>query len=171
MLSPGLFLECVFIAETMQPSEIAAETDGTSAAVSARQYRHLEVLVLCGIALVLPYFLGVGPGHLIHLKWWPDLPLPESCMSRQLFGLECPACGLTRSFIHLAHLRWQAAWEVHRMGALIYCAAIIQIPYRLPALLRGRETQVVPPAFAKSFGWMLIAALIVNWLVELAFAL
>ena len=128
----------------------------------------MEVLVLCAFATVLPFVLGVGPGHHIHFKLAPDWLVPETCMSRLMFGLDCPGCGLTRSFVHLAHLRWNDAWNVHRLGLLMFVIVLIQFPYRIPALLRDRDFEF-PRRPIKFFVRTVICMLIVNWLVGMAF--
>ncbi len=93
-------------------------------------------------------------------------PLPPSCVTQSAFGVKCPGCGLTRSFIHLAHGRWTAAWSVHRLGWLVFGAALLQVPYRLSCIYRDE------PPFAGSrvptwFSWLIIALLIGNWAVQM----
>jgi hypothetical protein len=54
--------------------------------------------------------------------------MPETCGLRLQFGLDCPGCGLTRSFIHLAHGEWYQAWQLHWMGSLLFLYTLVQIP-------------------------------------------
>ena len=79
----------------------------------------------------------------------PDWPIPSSCPSQAIFGVDCPGCGLTRSFIHLAHGDWQRAFSKHRVGWLLALAVVLQIPYRLAALL-GRNRQPLGKRFPSS---------------------
>src|SRR5438067_13160115 len=62
---------------------------------------HLILLALSTAVLVLAAVLSVRSGTQVLLPMI-DLPLPELCTMRRLTGLNCPGCGLTRSFISLA---------------------------------------------------------------------
>ena len=94
----------------------------------------------------------------------PDWPIPSTCPSQVIFHVECPGCGLTRSFIFLAHGRWQEAFARHRVGWLMALAVVLQIPYRLAALF-GRNREPLGKRIPELFGMALIAALIGNWVL------
>lgn len=66
--------------------------------------------------------------------------LPEICFWRRFLGIECPGCGLTRSFVSLGHGQWRAAWEFHMLGPALFALVAIQPPYRLWRLWRARES-------------------------------
>jgi Protein of unknown function (DUF2752) len=93
-------------------------------------------------------------------------PLPESCPSRSLFGLNCPGCGLTRSIIHLAEGDWRASWRSHRLGGPFAALIALQIPYRLLALRRP-DRPLIPTRWLVLSGYLLIAMLIGNWTIDL----
>jgi hypothetical protein len=78
--------------------------------------------------------------------------------------VSCPGCGLTRSFIHLADLQWAAAWQMHRLGWLLFFATLVQVPYRLLALSRGYQ---LPKQVGKGIGSWLVGLLIANWVYGL----
>ena len=124
------------------------------------------MLAICAAALLLAAVLQVREDGRVTVPGLASRPLPPACMTQQLFNAKCPGCGLTRSFIHLAHGRWDAAWSVHRLGWLIFLAAVLQIPYRLASIYRAK------PPFAGSrapvwFARTLIALLFGNWLIEI----
>ncbi len=128
--------------------------------------RHRQMLAIaCGI-LVLSLFLRVRSDDHAALAFLPDWPIPSSCPSQTIFHVDCPGCGLTRSFIHLAHGDWDCAFSKHRLGWLLALATVLQIPYRLTALL-GHNPQPLGVRFPKLFGMALIAALIGNWALQL----
>ena len=121
------------------------------------------LLLACGI-LVLSLLLRVrNDGHAAFV-FLPDWPIPSSCPSQVLFKVDCPGCGLTRSFIHLAHGDWHQAYCKHRLGWLVALAVVLQIPYRLAGLL-GRNRQPLGTLVPQLFGIALIVALIGNWLL------
>jgi len=46
--------------------------------------------------------------------------LPSVCPFYNLTGLPCPGCGLTRSFVCLAHGQWQEALHWHPLGWVVF---------------------------------------------------
>jgi hypothetical protein len=65
-----------------------------------------------------------------------SIPLPELCYFRRGTGLDCPGCGLTRSFISLAHGQFLLACQYNVAGVLFFPVVAFQIPYRAAQLLR-----------------------------------
>src|SRR3954454_16571087 len=81
--------------------------------------RHWEMLVASGFILVASFALRVQAPDQVAVSWLADVVLPPLCLSREWFGVCCPGCGLTRSFVYLAHGDWRASWEAHRLGWLL----------------------------------------------------
>ncbi len=69
------------------------------------------------------------------LQW----PLPTTCSFRRLSGHDCPGCGLTRSFVSLAHGQWHQAWGYNPAGPLWFALVAVQVPYRWLQIRRLRE--------------------------------
>ena len=46
----------------------------------------------------------------------------------------CFGCGLTRSFVHTAHLDLGEAFRLHPLGPVAFLAVAVQIPWRLRKL-------------------------------------
>ena len=128
--------------------------------------RHREMLAIATLAIIGSFVLGVGAeGERVHLRALSSYPLPKTCLSREFFGVRCPGCGLTRSFIHLAHGEWYQSIQKHRLGWMMFLATVVQLPYRALALW-GKNGNVVPVRYAKAFGNVLIALLLANWVIE-----
>jgi hypothetical protein len=116
------------------------------------------------LVIAASFLLRVHPTEQVGPEWLPGVMLPPLCLSRQWFGVPCPGCGLTRSFVHLAHGDWRASWESHRLGWLLAGLVVLQIPYRIHGLCRpGRP--LLAAAARKLTGYVLIGLLVVNWLV------
>jgi hypothetical protein len=96
---------------------------------------------------------------------WSDAALPATCGSRLLFGVECPGCGLTRSFVALAAGDFRESFHYHRLGWLLALAVVVQVPYRLFALCELRQ-RVVSRPWPAWIGYALVAALVMNWLLK-----
>lgn len=66
-----------------------------------------------------------------------SVPLRLPCMFKFLTGFNCPACGLTRSFIYMSHLNPGSAFVMNHAGPLLYALCVFEVPYRAVLLLRG----------------------------------
>jgi hypothetical protein len=101
----------------------------------------------------------------VFVRGFPQVVAPGTCMSRELFGVDCPGCGLTRSIVLLGRGDVRGSWRMHHVGWLMALAIVLQIPYRMLCLMRGRPVlgRIVPRVVAS----ILIFALVANWLVGL----
>ncbi len=82
--------------------------------------------------MLLAATMSVGPGRTVSL---PGIgQLPETCTLHTRLGIDCPGCGLTRSFIHLAHGRVQAAWNLNPVALFMFAYVAWQIPLALVSL-------------------------------------
>jgi len=122
------------------------------------------LLLSCGV-IAASFLFDVRRDQRVILPWLPSWPLPSACFSKTQFHVDCPGCGLTRSFIHLAHGRLRESLESHRVGWLMALAVVLQIPYRTAALL-GRRPDPLGKRFPALFGATLIVLLIVNWSIN-----
>lgn len=52
-------------------------------------------------------------------------PLGGMCLVHNLFGVNCPFCGMTRSFIALTHGHIGQAFEFHPAGPLLFVAMVV----------------------------------------------
>jgi hypothetical protein len=138
-----------------------------SSGTASRVQRHRQMLAVAGAVVVLAFLLEVHPDQRVAFRLFPSWPLPETCPSRSLFHIECPGCGLTRSFVHLAHGDWTKSLAIHRVGWLLALAVVLQFPYRLCAL-RSQDGAPLGSTVPRLFGCLLIFALIANWMVKLA---
>lgn len=65
-----------------------------------------------------------------------SVPLHLPCMFKFLTGFNCPACGLTRSFIYMSHFHPGSAFAMNHAGPLLYALCVFEVPYRAVLLLR-----------------------------------
>jgi hypothetical protein len=62
---------------------------------------------------------------------------PVLCPFRLLTGLPCPGCGLTRSWVYLAHGQWSDAWSANPFGIVSMVAvAVLVVAVAVAALRR-----------------------------------
>lgn len=101
-------------------------------------------------------------------RWFPFGALPSLCWFRRLSGVPCPACGMTRAWVHLAHGAPGAAWAMNPLGAALAVLAAasgawLLLRPALPApvlLLSDKEAWALRMAF--------VAIVAANWAFVLA---
>jgi hypothetical protein len=125
--------------------------------------RHREMLAAAILVFVAAFLLEVRPDERVAFRALSAFPLPPTCATKAWLNIDCPACGLTRSIIHLTRGDWAAATRAHRLGPIFAVALLVQLPYRLYGLRRHHPAplgRLVPLLF----GYSLIAALLGNWI-------
>ncbi|QDU97080.1 DUF2752 domain-containing protein [Lignipirellula cremea] len=134
---------------------VATEPDGPAPGESISQ--HVLLLVLCVVVLTLSFLLHTPPGERTEQVFLPGTawPLPELCVYKRLMGWDCPGCGLTRSFISLAHGDFRRAWLFNPGGILLYGMAIVQIPFQTYQIRRIRQGRRAWRS--KRFNWVALA--------------
>ena len=121
---------------------------------------HINYLCVMIVLVILPFFLKFENQNISFL----GIHLPSTCMSQKLFKSECPGCGLTRSFVLLAHGHIRNSFQYHRLGLLLYVFFIYQIFYRIYALCHLQ--QPLPSKIIKIqnySAYIIILALFINW--------
>ena len=141
----------------------------TDAAVVARQWRYHLAWLLLALAVLTVAVACRASSESITVPGM-DAPLPGICLSRRLFGLDCPGCGLTRCFVALAHGEVGSAWRFNPAGLLWFVALAWQVPYRVLQLylLRGGRELRVRRGVTEGLILTLMAACLAQWLVKQA---
>ena len=147
---------------------VEADSSGSAAAPRTNNLRryHLWMLLVSAAVLLAAFLLRVRSDQRVELVILPNLPLPELCQSRIVFGVDCPGCGLTRSFVYLAAGEIEASLAVNPVGWLFAAVVMLQIPYRLWAVCTddGRPLgRRIPWVFI----WVPFALLVATWLAKL----
>jgi hypothetical protein len=69
--------------------------------------------------------LGLAAAALVLHAWTPPTDAGSAfCLSRRLFHLPCPGCGVTRALFLLAKGRWRAAIALHPFAPLLAAEAV-----------------------------------------------
>ncbi|MFM7843153.1 MAG: DUF2752 domain-containing protein [Planctomycetota bacterium] len=96
-------------------------------------------------------------------------PLPGICTFKRVTGWNCPGCGLTRSFISLAHGDLRSAWQFNPASWYFFPLVVVQIPYRAWQLwrhYRGAQ-RWQPGAWTAALPIVLLVAVLGQWLIRL----
>lgn len=78
-------------------------------------------------------------------------PLGGMCLSHELLGVDCPFCGMTRSFVALAHGDLGASLSWHPAGPLMFAAMIVVVAAVLVVAVRRTQPLVERKRFLFAF--------------------
>lgn len=116
----------------------------THTAPPAERRVHLARGLSLGQRAIVPILALISFVGLIIARLWP-VPSVDggdpSCIMRLLTGLPCPGCGMTRSWVHLAHGDVVTAFEYNLFGPLAMAAAAGLVVYTVVALVRRQPTE------------------------------
>jgi hypothetical protein len=86
---------------------------------------------------------------------------PVLCPFRLATGLPCPGCGLTRSWVYLAHGRWSEALGANPFGLVSMAAVVVLIVVVATCVFRGRPL----PSMATLVSSRLFSAVTTVWVL------
>ncbi|MDN5717314.1 MAG: DUF2752 domain-containing protein [Janibacter sp.] len=110
----------------------------------AQRRVHLTRGLSIGQRAVVPVLALISLVGLIIARVWPVQSVVSgdaTCIMRILTGLPCPGCGMTRSWVHMAHGDVLTAFEYNVFGPLAMAAAAGLVIYTVVALVRRRPTE------------------------------
>jgi hypothetical protein len=82
----------------------------------------------------------------------PDgVQVPGMCWFSSLFGLDCPFCGMTRSFVALAHGDFGSALRFHPAGPLLFAAMVVFLVAVVAVAIRRTQPLVERRRFVLAF--------------------
>ncbi|GAB3112557.1 hypothetical protein GCM10027055_15760 [Janibacter alkaliphilus] len=87
---------------------------------------------------------AVGSIGLVIAALWPVSSVDNgqsTCLLQMTTGLPCPGCGMTRSWVHLAHGDISGAFAYNAFGPLVMAATVAVVGYTAWALLRRRPPE------------------------------
>lgn len=91
---------------------------------------HLVVFIAC--CCILAGALILTPADpATHFMQLGRVPIPQICIFRNLTGLPCPGCGLSRSIVEAMHGDVVMSLTYHRLGLLTLVYIFLQFIYRL----------------------------------------
>jgi hypothetical protein len=93
-----------------------------------------EALVLVGSLVVMVIALTASSSDEVVQLFGYDVPI--MCTWRRLFGVSCPGCGMTRSFVFMAHGAIIEAFRMNMLGPPLFTVVLVQIPYRAARLFK-----------------------------------
>lgn len=122
------------------------------------------MLILASVVVVSAFVFRVPSNDRVELAGLEGVPMPSMCLSKSLWGVECPGCGLSRSLLCFFQGHLANSLALHRVGWVIAIAVVLQFPYRIVALAR-KQDYPLGKRLPALFGYALIFLLVGNWIV------
>ena len=93
----------------------------------------------------------------------------DFCLFKQLTGIPCPSCGLTRSFIAISHFEFAKALQYNLAGLLIYIIVLLQIPYRFMVIVNSKYAFFIakPHTLRAVYYYITLVSLFAGWFYRL----
>lgn len=99
------------------------------------------MMLLVAIGIVVASIVLTPSESVLTLFGWEVPPL---CVFKNLTGMDCPGCGLTRSFTYMGHLAVRTAFDRHWLGPALYALVAAQIPFRAWRIWTRRQSALPP---------------------------
>ena len=109
-------------------SQIVLATDAYVQDASGLLWMH-AIFFWLGLVVIGLTFLMQSSGQTSVFLPGASVALPEVCTAKRVFGVPCPGCGLTRSFISISHGQFGRAWGFNPASFLLYPFVFVQIPW------------------------------------------
>lgn len=94
---------------------------------------HLTIFLLSTCVILASIVLVPGP-DLVSLF---GVGIPKVCLWKRMTGMDCPGCGLTRSFTYMGHGQIQEAFRYHKLGPFFWTFVVGLIPWHGVKLARS----------------------------------
>lgn len=124
-----------------------------------------------GLILLLSLFILLIAGFMTEndeALYFAGRPLPPLCWFRQVTGLKCPTCGLSRSFVAWLDGNAVRAWQWHPLAIGLLGPLVFQIPYRLRIMVTGRRVTLFSDRkFLQCVSYLYLGSFLLIWLVRL----
>ena len=99
--------------------------------LSGRQKRN-KAAWISGLAIILIYSVVVNPAH----------TNITTCRFNTLTGLDCPTCGISRSFYAFSHFNFSDAFHYHIFGPLLFSLFIFFLLLFSTELILNRDLKI-----------------------------
>lgn len=99
--------------------------------LSGRQKRNIVAWIL-GLSIILTYSVLVNPGE----------SNITTCQFHELTGLDCPTCGISRSFYAVSHFDLLNAFRHHIFGPILFTSFLFMLIYFMVELISKKEIQI-----------------------------
>lgn len=162
-MSEFLQMSCEAEQEPTEPVRFSQEELNRTLAKRYRKH-HLNFLLVCVFTVAASLFLTpaspfAGKDDPVRFLGYR---IPGSCPSSMIYNVECPGCGMTRSFVAIAHGKWFDAFLFNGAGPALFFLVLLQIPFRIYRLTSSPEPLNLPQPL-----WVTVPPKVVFWFMLL----
>lgn len=122
---------------------------------------HLFHAVFFSAVLLFAAFSSVNFGKVTLLGY----TVPSLCMFHNITGLDCPGCGITRSFIFALHGQWYGSYLMHLWGIPLAAIVTFQIPYHLWRAAGGSAVKL-HPNLTRWLRMLVVISILLPWVLK-----
>jgi len=122
---------------------------------------HLFQAILFSAILVMAWISSVQFSHIQIFGY----TIPSLCMFKNITTLDCPGCGITRSFVYAVHGHWYEAYLMHLWGIPLATFLVFQVFYRFWRAA-GAPTIKINSTMARWFRIFFILSIIIPWALK-----
>jgi len=105
--------------------------------VSKRNLNEIHFNILLSNIIIVCLAIAFGNMSFVINK------LPHLCLSRAIFHIDCPGCGITTGLLRFFNLNFRAAYDQNPVSILAGSFFIIQIIIRFMALVKNKLSSKV----------------------------
>lgn len=125
--------------------------------LSGRHKRN-NVAWIVGLIFILMYSVFVNPAELNI----------SACRFHELTGLDCPTCGISRSFYAFSHFNFKDAFNFHFLGPVLFSIFIFLLFFFMIELIIKKEIKLYSPFInLKWFSSFLIGLWLAVWIFKI----
>lgn len=130
-------------------------------------YKNFHILSLIGMLCIL---LVASFAYIEHDTTYIEVfnhktIMVGKCWYKENLGIECPSCGLTRSFISIGDFNLKQAFSYNRIGFFVYLLMIFVLILNIMGIKEAKFTSKFGK-FVAVYGFLVCVALVLNWIIE-----
>jgi len=129
--------------------------------ISLNERNQYEANILISNLFIIIMFIALKDRLLVFAN-----ALPHFCLFDKITGIQCPVCGMIRSFCELSKGNFIQACMLNVSSFFVASFFIFQIPLRVYSLYSPEKQEKITN-LSKSFSWIVIVVIISNWLIHL----
>ena len=124
---------------------------------------HLGYACIIGALLVLPFLFSFHNSKGLSIL---NFKMPPLCATKAFFHVECPGCGLTRSFVKITQGDLIDAFNFNRVSILLYLYFLFLFAYHVYCLKILKDNIPEKLIYINRFlSFIMISLLVFNWIL------
>lgn len=88
------------------------------------------------------------------------------CFFKNNTNLDCPSCGMTRSFISIMDLDFDKAISYHRIGPFTFLLIVLLLIYNVLSLMKFKKASTIG-RFLVPYSVIVCIAVVVNYIIKM----